>query len=203
MDRFGADGDVIDISLSTIKVQNWDKTISMIPTYMFTADSFKNWRGMEESGGRRVKRAINLKIASVRFCDREMVNRFSKIQMLSDYLKEKDRDIEMYNQESNADKSYPINGRHLTNLGVFREYATRYLRNNEHCNQNMTMMVRQLAPGVEGIPVEMYFFTSTTNWVEYEGIQADVFDHLLASVGLFDLEVFEKPTGTDFQKLVN
>jgi miniconductance mechanosensitive channel len=202
MERFGADGDVTDISLSTIKVQNWDKTISMIPTYMFTADSFKNWRGMEESGGRRIKRAINIKISSVKFCDSNMIARFKKFELLDPFLSGREEEIETYNSTNSADKTYPINGRHLTNLGVFRAYCEEYVKTNKHCHKQLTMMVRQLSPSSEGVPIEVYFFTSTTDWIEYEGIQADLFDHLLASVSLFDLEVFEKPTGTDFQKLV-
>ncbi len=203
MEKFAADGDVIDISLNTIKVQNWDKTISTIPTYMFTADSFKNWRGMQEAGGRRVKRAINIKISTVRFCTPEMIERFSKFRLLAGYLKERGEEIARHNQELNSDLNYPINGRHLTNLGVFREYASRYIAANTNTHQGMTKMVRQLAPTSEGVPIELYFFTKTIVWEEYEIIQADVFDHLLASVHLFDLDVFESPTGADFKELAS
>lgn len=203
MDRFGADGDVIDISLNTIKIQNWDKTISSIPTYLFTADSFKNWRGMEESGGRRVKRSINMKISSIKFCDSEMINRFMKFELLSDYLSDRGAEIATHNQALNSDLSYPINGRHLTNLGVFREYASRYISVNSNTHQGLTKMVRQLAPTAEGVPIELYFFTKTIEWGEYERIQADVFDHLLASVHLFDLDVFENPSGADFKKMTS
>ena len=202
MEQFGADGDVIDISLNTIKIQNWDKTISSIPTYLFTADSFKNWRGMEDSGGRRVKRAIRMKISSIKFCDSEMIDRFSKFELIKDYLSERGDEIAAHNQTLDSDTGFPVNGRHLTNLGVFRKYAERYVSANSNTHQGMTKMVRQLAPTSEGVPIELYFFTKTTDWGEYEGIQADVFDHLLASVHLFDLEVFENPTGADFQKLL-
>ena len=201
MEKYGADGDVVDISLNTIKVQNWDKTISTIPTYMFTADSFKNWRGMEESGGRRIKRAINVKISSVRFCSEEMIDRFKNFDLISDYLDERRQEILDHNKSVNAGSEYPINGRHLTNLGVFREYASRYIAAHPATHQGMTKMVRQLAPTAQGVPIELYFFTSTTEWLKHEGIQADVFDHLLASINLFDLEVFEDPTGADFQKM--
>jgi miniconductance mechanosensitive channel len=203
MDKFEADGDVVDITLNTIKIQNWDKTISTIPTYMFTADSFKNWRGMEEAGGRRVKRAINIKISSIKFCDSDMIDGFSKFELLSDYLLERGVEIANHNQALNSDLKYQINGRHLTNLGVFREYASQYISANSNTHQGLTKMVRQLAPTAEGIPIELYFFTKSTEWGEYEQIQADVFDHLLASVHLFNLEVFESPTGADFNNLIN
>lgn len=203
MERFGADGDVIDISLNTIKIQNWDKTISSIPTYLFTADSFKNWRGMEESGGRRVKRSVNVKISSIKFCDFQMIDRFSKFELIRDYISERGDEIAAHNQTLDSDAAYPVNGRHLTNIGVFRKYAERYISANTSTHQEMTKMVRQLPPTSEGIPIELYFFTKTTDWGEYEGIQADVFDHLLASVNLFDLEVFEKPTGADFNKFLD
>ncbi|MFT4525797.1 MAG: miniconductance mechanosensitive channel [Granulosicoccus sp.] len=201
MDKYGADGDVVDISLNTIKVQNWDKTISTIPTYMFTADSFKNWRGMEEAGGRRVKRAINMKISSIKFCDSDMINRFAKFDLLTEYLTERGEEVASHNQTLSSDLSVSINGRKLTNIGVFREYASRYISANANTHQGLTKMVRQLAPTSEGVPIELYFFTKTTEWGEYEQIQSDVFDHLLASVYLFDLEVFESPTGADFKDL--
>lgn len=203
MEKFGADGDVIEISLTIIKVQNWDKTISSIPTYMFTADSFKNWRGMKESGGRRIKRSIHIKISSIKFSSTEMIERYMAFQILKPYLNSRIEEIEQYNQISGADKTFPINGRHLTNIGVFRKYVETLISTRKGINQGMTMMVRQLDPSSEGVPLEIYCFTDTTEWLAYEHIQSDLFDHLLASIPLFDLEVFENPTGKDFNRLVS
>lgn len=203
MEKFRADGDVIDISLTTIKIQNWDKTISSIPTYMFTIDSFKNWRGMQESGGRRIKRSILIKISSVKFCSPEMIERYRKFQILGSYLDNRLQEVNEYNQDLNVDKTYPINGRHLTNLGIFRKYIELLISDRQGIHKTMTKMVRQLDPASEGVPLEIYCFTDTTEWLAYEQLQADLFDHLLASVPLFDLEVFENPTGSDFSKLTN
>lgn len=203
MEKFRADGDVIDISLTTIKIQNWDKTISSIPTYMFTIDSFKNWRGMQESGGRRIKRSILIKISSVRFCSPEMIERYRKFQILGSYLDNRLQEVNEHNQDLNVDKTYPINGRHLTNLGIFRKYIELLIADRKGIHKTMTKMVRQLDPASEGVPIEIYCFTDTTEWLAYEQLQADLFDHLLASVPLFDLEVFENPTGSDFSKLNN
>lgn len=201
MPKYGADGDVVHITLNTVKVQNWDKTISTIPTYAFISDSFKNWRAMQESGGRRIKRSLNIKVSSIRFCTKEMLNKYMKFQTIADFIKQKAEEIEKYNQEHNFDKSQLINGRHLTNVGIFREYAEAWLRNNPNINQNMTLMVRQLRPTELGLPIEIYCFTNTTEWIQYERIQADIFDHMLAAAPQFDLEVFQNPTGTDFGKL--
>ncbi len=200
--KYGADGDVIEMNLATIKIQNWDRTITTVPTYAFISDSFKNWRGMSESGGRRIKRAIHIKISSIKFFNHEMVERFSKIQLVSNYIRERSNEIEAYNTAHHVDKSILINGRHMTNIGVFRRYAEAYLNNNPHIHKKMTCMVRQLEPTETGLPIEIYAFSNRQEWVIYEGVQSDIFDHLLAVVPSFDLEVFENPSGADFQKMV-
>lgn len=193
--KFGADGDVTEITLATIKVQNFDKTITTIPTYNFISDAFKNWRGMEESDGRRIKRTITIKISSLKFADEAMVGRFKKLQLIADFVSEKSTEIQQFNVENSIDKSVLVNGRHMTNIGVFRKYVELYLRNHPNINQNMTCMVRQLAPTATGLPIEIYAFISNKEWIIWEGIVADIFDHVLASVSEFDLEVFENPTG--------
>ena len=199
--KYGADGDVIEMNLTTIKIQNWDKTVTTIPTYAFISESFKNWRGMSESGGRRIKRSLNIKISSIKFCTLEMLERFKKFQLIKDYIEEKSNEIEEYNKENKIDKSYLINGRHLTNIGIFRVYAEAYVKNNPDINLNMTCMVRQLLPTEKGLPIEIYTFSNRQEWVTYEGIMSDMFDHLIAAVPEFELEVFQNPTGTDFRKL--
>lgn len=201
MPKYGADGDVIEMNLTTIKIQNWDKTFTTIPTYAFISESFKNWRGMSESGGRRIKRSLNIKISSIKFCTLEMLERFKKFQLIKDYIEEKSNKIEEYNKENKIDKSYLINGRHLTNIGVFRVYAEAYVKINPDINLNMTCMVRQLLPTEKGLPIEIYTFSNRQEWVTYEGIMSDMFDHLIAAVPEFELEVFQNPTGTDFRKL--
>ncbi len=201
MPKYGADGDVIEMNLTTIKIQNWDKTVTTIPTYAFISESFKNWRGMSESGGRRIKRALNIKISSIKFCTQEMLEQFKKFQLIKDYIEEKSNKIEEYNKENKIDKSYLINGRHLTNIGIFRVYAEAYVKNNPDINLNMTCMVRQLLPTEKGLPIEIYTFSNRQEWVTYEGIMSDMFDHLIAAVSEFELEVFQNPTGTDFGKL--
>ena len=201
MPKYGADGDVIEMNLTTIKIQNWDKTITTIPTYAFISESFKNWRGMSESGGRRIKRSLNIKISSIKFCTPEMLERFKKFQLIKDYIEEKSDKIEEYNKENKIDKSYLINGRHLTNIGIFRVYVEAYVKMNPNINHNMTCMVRQLLPTEKGLPIEIYTFSNRQEWVTYEGIMSDMFDHLIAAVPEFELEVFQNPTGTDFRKL--
>ncbi len=201
MPKYGADGDVIEMNLTTIKIQNWDKTVTTIPTYAFISESFKNWRGMSESGGRRIKRSLNIKISSIKFCTLEMLERFKKFQLIKDYIEEKSNKIEEYNKENKIDKSYLINGRHLTNIGIFRVYAEAYVKNNPDINLNMTCMIRQLLPTEKGLPIEIYTFSNRQEWVTYEGIMSDMFDHLIAAVPEFELEVFQNPTGTDFRKL--
>jgi miniconductance mechanosensitive channel len=202
--KYGADGDVIEINLTTVKVRNWDNTISTVPTYSFISDSFKNWRGMQESGGRRIKRAVNLKISSIRLADEEMLQRFEKIELVRDYIKDRRELIARHNTEHRADTDASIvNGRRMTNIGIFRAYIRNYLARNTNLNQEMTGMVRQMDPTEHGVPLEIYCFSKIKTWVEYEIIQSDLFDHILAVVPHFDLEVFEVPAGSDFQKLAN
>ena len=197
--QFGADGDVIDIALHTIKIQNWDKTISIIPTHKLVDSSFKNWRGMTNSGGRRIKRALNIDLNSVKFCDSNMVKKFLKISLLKDYLEAKINEINQHNNQQKISDSL-INGRSLTNLGIFRIYIQKYLNKNTNINKDLTFLVRQLAPNKYGIPIEIYVFSSDTNWIKYEQIQADIFDHLIASIKEFDLNLFQNPTGKDLNK---
>ncbi len=201
LDKYGADGDVIDINLTSVKVRNWDKTITTVPTYSFIADSFKNWRGMQAMGIRRIKRSINIDISSIKFVSDDMRDRFLKYQRVSDYVKQRQTEIDQFNQETKADKSELINGRHMTNIGVFRRYALRYLEEHPKIDQKETVMVRQLQPTEEGLPLEIYAFSSDIAWVNYENIQADIFDHLIAAVEKFDLRIFQNPSGTDFKTL--
>ena len=199
--QFNADGDVIDIALHTIKIQNWDKTITTIPTHKLIDSSFKNWRGMSDSGGRRIKRAIYIDMNSIKFCDNKMISKFSKIDIISDYIDSKSKDIEAYNQSKNSNDSL-LNGRALTNIGTYRKYISSYLKNNSNINKDMTFLVRQLSPGSNGLPIEIYVFSNNTDWIEYEGIQSDIFDHLIASIKEFDLVLFQNPTGNDFKNKI-
>ena len=200
--QFGADGDVIDIALHTIKVQNWDKTITTIPTSKLIDSSFKNWRGMTESGGRRIKRSINIDINSIKFCNELMLEKYQKISLLHDYINEKISEIHNYNNEKEiTDDQNIINGRALTNIGTFRAYIQAYLRDNSNIHKEMTFLVRQLSPESNGVPIEIYVFLNDTDWINYESIQSDIFDHLLAAAKEFDLRVFQNPTGNDFRKL--
>jgi len=201
MPRHGADGDVIDVSLTTVKVQNFDKTISTIPTYALVSESFRNWRGMSESSGRRIKRAVNLDLNSISFCDSEMLGRFKRIQFISDYVERKLVEAGRHNRENRVDESLLINGRHLTNVGTFRAYLEAYLRNHPSIHQGMTLLVRQLDPTEQGLPIEIYVFSVEQDWGAYEAIQADIFDHVLAVVPLFDLRVFQRPAGADLRAL--
>jgi len=201
MPKFNADGDVIAINLNTVKVQNWDKTITTIPTYYFITDSFKNWRGMQQSGGRRIKRSVFLDAHSVKFVDPEMRERLKKYSLISNYVEKRQQEIELYNSSNQMDTSVLINGRRMTNIGVFRKYIENYLKNHPRINQKMTIMVRQLAMESKGIPMEIYCFTNTTAWLEYEEIQSDIFDHLYSTVSFFDLDIFQEPSGKDFTKL--
>ncbi|MDO4880278.1 MAG: mechanosensitive ion channel [Capnocytophaga sp.] len=191
MPESNADGDVIEINLNTVKVQNFDKTITTIPTYKLISASFQNWRGMQNAGGRRIKRSIYIIQSTVRFVEEPDLIRLAKIQEIEGYITERRKEIEEYNSEKRADKRVLINGRNMTNLGLFRKYADYYLKNHPRINKKLTMMVRQLAATSKGIPLEIYAFTDTTNWVEYETIQSDIFDHLIAAVPFFDLEIFE------------
>ena len=199
MPKYGADGDVLEVALTTVKVQNWEKTITTIPTYALITESFKNWRGMSESGGRRIKRALNIDIASISFCDREMLKRFSKIQYITEYLDEKRSEITHWNEERNVDAADPLNGRRLTNVGTFRAYVVAYLRHHPMIRQDMTFLVRQLAPTTQGLPIEIYVFSSDQVWANYEDIQADIFDHILAIAPVFDLRVYQAPSSGDIR----
>ncbi|MGB5820484.1 MAG: mechanosensitive ion channel domain-containing protein [Saonia sp.] len=199
-DKYGADGDVIEINLATVKVQNFDKTITTIPTYALTSDSFKNWRGMQESGGRRIKRSLILKQDSIKFLNTEERAALGKIQLLGPYLQNRQKKIDAYNKERDIDTSLPLNGRNLTNLGVFRRYIELYLEQHSAVNKDMMIMSRQLAPSPQGIPLEIYAFSSDKRWQNYEYIMADIFDHLLAAVPTFDLKLFELPASANFTK---
>jgi len=197
-EKYGADGDVIEINLATVKVQNFDKTITTIPTYALISDSFKNWRGMVDSEGRRIKRALNIKLNSVKYLAKDEVERLKKVQLITSYLDKRENDITSYNKNHNIDKELALNGRNLTNLGVFRKYAQTYLEQHSAINKDMMIMVRQLAPTSQGIPLEVYAFSTDKRWENYEYIMADIFDHLIAAVPYFDLEVYELPTGSNF-----
>lgn len=195
MDKYGADGDVIEINLSTIQVQNFDMTITHIPTYALMSDSFTNWRGMTASGGRRIKRSILIKADSIHYLSDEQVEKFKKIQLISKYIANRQEDIKAYNSSNAIDKSMLINGRNMTNLGVFRKYIQTYIENHSAINKDMSIMVRQLAPTAQGIPLEIYAFSSDKRWVNYEYIMSDIFDHALAAVPYFDLKIFEFSSG--------
>ncbi|MFA5679059.1 MAG: mechanosensitive ion channel family protein [Pseudomonas sp.] len=201
MPALSADGDVIDISLHTIKVQNWDKTITTIPTKRLISDPFKNWRGMQESGGRRIKRSIMLDQQSVHFLDEDECRHLHRFRLLSEYLKDKQVDIDEWNRKLEESGKEPVNTRRITNIGTFRAYVERYLRNHPGIHQNMTLMVRQLSPTPEGLPLELYCFTNTVAWVAYEGIQGDIFDHLLAILPEFGLRVYQAPSGLDMREI--
>lgn len=201
MPKYGADGTVIDISLTTVKVQNWNRTITTIPTYTLVTDYFKNWRGMEESGGRRIKRSINIDMNSIKFCTPEMLERFKKFEYVADYVKDTENIISVYNEKKRIDNDVLVNGRRQTNIGVFRAYLKGYLRNNPVVNNDMTFLVRQLQPGSDGLPIEVYVFSKDQEWAKYEDNQADIFDHIFAVVPEFDLRVYQQPSGRDFASL--
>ncbi len=197
--QFGADGDVIDVQLHTISVQNWDKTITTIPTHRLISDSFKNWRGMSESGGRRIKRSILFDLSSIRFLTDEEVDRYKRFKLLKQYVIDKSKELADYNAA--LETGVNVNQRRMTNIGTFRAYALNYLRNHPRVREDMTLLVRQLDPGSDGLPMQIYCFTNTTAWAEYEGIQGDIFDHLIAIVPEFGLRVFQTPSGADMQAL--
>src|SRR5690606_8878258 len=196
-----ADGDVIDIALHTVTVQNWDKTVTTIPTKKLISESFKNWRGMQEAGGRRIKRALYLDQSSVRFLEPEERQRLGRFVLLREYLAQKERELAEWNAGLGEDGQLPFNARRITYLGTFRAYVERYLRRHPNVHQDMTLLVRQLQPGADGIPLEIYCFTNDTRWAVYEGIQSDIFDHLLAILPEFGLRVFQQPGGADFRAL--
>ena len=192
--KYGADGNVTEINLATVKVQNFDKTITTIPTYALISDSFKNWRGMEDSGGRRIKRAVIIKLNSIKYISKNEVDKLSEIDLLGEYLKNRSSDIDSYNSKNNINKELLINGRNLTNIGVFRKYVETYIENHSAINKDMMIMTRQLAPTTQGLPIEIYAFSNDKRWQNYEYIMADIFDHVIAAVPYFDLEIFELPT---------
>jgi len=201
MPKYDADGDVMSINLNTVKVQNWDKTITTIPTYAFITDSFKNWRGMSDSGGRRIKRAIYLKVSSFQFCDEKMLSQFKKYKLIQDYIIAKENDVQKSNSKILDREIVSVNIRRLTNIGVFRIYAEKYITAHPDINKEMIIMVRQLESTSKGLPLEIYCFSSEKEWLQYETIISDIFDHLLTITSEFELEVFEEPTGNDFRNI--
>ena len=201
MPKYGADGDVLEITLTTVKVQNFDNTITTIPTYALINESFKNWRNMNLTGGRRIKRYVNIDLGSIKFCSSEMLKQFKRIQLISQYIQSRQEEILVYNKKHQVDESTLVNGRRLTNIGVFRSYVEAYLRQHPMIHKDMTFLIRQLSPSENGLPIEIYVFCKDTNWTAYEAIQADIFDHILAVVPEFDLRVFQEPSGSDFQKI--
>ena len=203
MPQFGADGDVVDVQLHTVKVQNWDKTITTIPTHRLITDSFRNWRGMSQSGARRIKRAIFIDVSSIRFQTQEEVDHFKRFALLKDYIEVKERELGEYNLGLASEIAAEVNMRRITNIGTFRAYAYNYLKNHPQIHKSMTLIVRQLGPGPEGLPLEIYCFTNTTAWADYEDIQSDIFDQLLAIVPEFGLRLYQKPAGSDIAKLTS
>jgi len=201
MPKYGADGDVIEIGLTTVKVQNFDKTITTIPTYTLISDAFKNWRGMSESPGRRIKRSILIDLHSIRFCDEALLESLASIQAISGYIREKQKEVQAFNQQLvTGGSDHPANGRRLTNIGTFRAYLVAFLRQHPLINQEMTLLVRQLEPTPRGLPLQIYVFSSDKRWVEYEGIVSDLFDHILSVMKEFDLRAYQEPSGLDFRQ---
>lgn len=200
MDKFSADGHVVEINLATVKIQNFDKTITTIPTYFFISDSFKNWRGMQESDGRRIKRAVYIQIDSIHFASPELLEKLKKIRILKDYIEEREAEIRSYNQAAGYEVD-EINARRQTNIGLFRKYIEQYLRQNPLINQEMNLMVRHLDPTEKGVPLEIVCFSIPRKGPDYEAVIADIFDHVFAMVGVFELRIFESPTGDDFRRL--
>ena len=201
MEKSKADGEVLEIGLTTVKVQNWDMTITTIPTYSLISDSFTNWRGMENSGGRRIARSFVIDIDTVKFCTPEMLERFKKFQLVTQYIIDKEKEIEEYNKANNIDDSNLVNGRRQTNIGIFRAYLNAYLANCPFINKGMTFMVRQLSPTENGVPIQIYAFSSNKAWISYENIQSDIFDHVFAVVTMFDLKIYQKPSSNSLASL--
>ena len=201
MKSYHADGDVIEINLSTVKVQNFDKTITSIPTYKLVSDSFINWRGMSESGGRRICRSIYIDLNSVKLVDKQLISKLSKITLIHDYINRRQSEIDSYNQANNTDMASKVNGRNQTNLGIFRQYLQNYLDAHPNISNDMTKLVRQQAPTEKGVPIQLYIFTNTTVWADYESIQSDIFDHIFATIQEFELRLFQNPTGNDLKEL--
>ncbi|NLD49585.1 MAG: mechanosensitive ion channel family protein [Clostridiaceae bacterium] len=200
MSNYGADGIVIDITLTTVKVQNFDMTYVTVPAYSLISNSFKNWRGMLEAGGRRIKRSIYIDVKSIKFCTEEMIEKYKKINFLKEYIMDKEKEIKQYNEKNKIDISLTVNRRNLTNIGTFRIYIENYLKSHPKIHSNMIQMVRQLSPGEHGLPLEIYAFTNDTGWVNFERVQSDIFDHILAVASEFELRVFQNPTGFDFEQ---
>jgi miniconductance mechanosensitive channel len=200
--KYNADGDVIDVSLSVVKIQNFDKTITSIPTYKLIEDSFKNWRGMKIAGARRIKRSVFIDQATIKFCDDEMLNKFEKIKLISDYVKNKRIELAEYNKNLGQKEELIINQRRLTNVGTFRAYLQEYLKQRKDLRKDLTFIVRQLEPGPEGLPIELYIFVDTTEWTLYENIQSDIFDHILAVISQFELGIYQRPSGKDFSSIL-
>lgn len=197
MPQFGADGDVIDIALNSVRVQNWDRTFTVIPTHKFLEHSFKNWRGMQESGGRRIKRSVNIDMSTIRFLTDDEIERFGRFVLLEKYIADKLKELAEYDREHAVEPGTIANARRLTNVGTLRAYIVHYLRQHPHIHQRMTFLVRQLQPTPEGLPLEIYVFSSDIAWANYEGIQADIFDHILSMVPEFGMRVFQSPSGAD------
>lgn len=202
MPGHNADGPVTEITLNTVKVRNWDQTITTVPTYALVSESFYNWRGMSESGGRRIKRSISIDIKSVKFCTPEMIEKFRKVRVLATYINDKEEEMRQYNEAHGIDDSVVVNKRRQTNIGVFRKYCELYLRNHSKIHQNMTFLIRHLQPSETGIPIEIYVFTTEQEWAVYESVQADIFDHILSVVPEFGLRIFQNPSGDDFRSLL-
>ncbi len=200
MPKYGADGDVLEITLTTVKVQNWDRTITTIPTYALISDAFKNWRGMSESDGRRIKRSLFLDLNTIRFCDEPMLKQLRRIQYIQEYIDHKKDELADHNEQSKVDDSCLVNGRRMTNVGTFRAYITSYLKRHPMINQEMTLLVRQLEPTSKGLPIQIYIFSKEKRWIPYEDIQSDIFDHLLAVLPEFGLRVFQSPSGVDMRE---
>jgi miniconductance mechanosensitive channel len=199
MEKYGADGDVIEINLTTVKVRNFDKTITTVPTYAFISDSFRNWRGMTSQGIRRIKRSIYIDLNSVKFADEAFRKRCINFERVSEYVIQRQKEIDAFNADKKINKQELLNGRHMTNLGIFRKYALNYLEEHPKVAKGQTVMVRQLQSGPEGMPLEIYCFSNDIVWANYEGIQSDIFEHLYAALPSFDLEIFQRPTGHDFK----
>jgi miniconductance mechanosensitive channel len=203
MEKYGADGSVTEINLITVKVRNWDNTFTTIPTYAFVSDSFKNWRGMQSSGVRRIKRHILLDQHSVKFADGRLLNQLKDFDLINGYLSERIAEIEAYNKERSINSSVVINGRQLTNIGIFREYALTYIRNHPQVDSNSTIMVRQLQATEMGLPLEIYCFSKIIEWIPYEGVASDIFDHLTSAVRFFDLEIFQSESDVYYSHLIS